>query len=76
MADGQRLLDMVKLTEDQQKEGFWIEQSENTVLVWHHNNQIALLLPSPDMNHKVQDVVQRRREELKEIEEKTGWKPN
>ena len=27
MADEQRLLDMVKLTEEQQKEGFWVEES-------------------------------------------------
>jgi len=45
------------------------------VLVWHKKNQIALLYKSPDIEH-VQEVVEKRRKELKEVEEKTGWKQN
>lgn len=71
----QELLDKIKLTEEQRSEGFWVEQSGENILVWHHNNQIALLLPSSDINRKVQQVIERKRAELKEIEEKTGWKP-
>ena len=67
---------MAKLTEEQEKEGYWVEQSGNDWLVWHNNNQIALLCSSPDIDRKVQEVVERRSKELKEVEEKTGWKPN
>ncbi|MDY6916821.1 MAG: hypothetical protein SVP26_02575 [Chloroflexota bacterium] len=66
----------VKLNDEQQKEGYWTERSGEYVQVWHHTNQIALLIASPDIDDKVQDVVQRKRKELKEVEEKTGWKPD
>ena len=65
----------IKLTEGQQKEGYWVEWEENRVLVWHRKNQIALLYGSPDIDKKVQDVVEKRRRELQEVYEKTGWKP-
>ena len=67
---------MVKLTEEQEKEGYWVEQSGSTVFVWHHKNQVALLLPSPDIERRVHEVIDRKRRELKELEEKTGWKPS
>jgi len=41
----------------------------------HRNSQIALLCSSPDIDRKVQDVVERRKKELREIQEKTGLKP-
>ena len=75
MVGNQDLSDMVKLTDEQQKEGYRVEQSGNYVLVFHDNNQIALLILSPDINQKVNDVIERRRKDLKEVEEKTGWKP-
>jgi hypothetical protein len=31
---------------------------------------------SPNIDQKVQETVERRRQELKEVEEKTGWKPD
>jgi len=65
----------VKLTEEQEKEGYWVEHSGEYVLVWHRNNQIALLLATADIAQKVQDTIERKRKELKEVEEKTGWKP-
>ncbi|MBI3953629.1 MAG: hypothetical protein HY330_03865, partial [Chloroflexi bacterium] len=64
------------LSEEQAREGYWVETSGSYALVWHQKNQIALLSLSPDIARKVQDVVERRRKELKEVEEKTGWKPN
>jgi len=76
MTGTQKVSKMVKLTEEQEKEGYWVEQSEGLVKVWHHKNQIALLIASPDIQRKVHDVVERRRKELKEVEEKTGWKRN
>ena len=76
MPDSQRLSEMIKLTEEQEKEGYRVEESGSNVLVWHHNNQIALLYSSPDIDRKVQEVVEKRRKELKELEEKTGWKAN
>lgn len=74
MSEVQKLSEMVKLNEEQVKEGYRVEGSENNVLVWHYRNQIALLRLSPDIGRKVHEVVERRRKELKEVEEKTGWK--
>ncbi|MBI2910704.1 MAG: hypothetical protein HYY05_01070 [Chloroflexi bacterium] len=64
----------IKLTAEQENEGYHIELSGEYVLVWEENVQIALLINSADINAKVQDVIERRRKELTEIEEKTGWK--
>ncbi len=76
MVGNQDLSDMVKLSNEQRQEGYRVERNENYVLVFHNNNQVALLILTPDINQKVQDVVERRRKDLKEVEEKTGWKPN
>ena len=73
MAGMESVLDMVKLTEEQHKEGYWVERSGSSVLLWHHQNQIALLWSSPDVERKVREVIERRKE-LKEVEERTGWK--
>ena len=43
-----------------------MEQSGNNVLVLHRNNQVALLPSSPDIDRKAQEMVERRRKELKE----------
>ena len=74
MAGSQKLTDKIKLTDEQKNEGYWVEENAGNVLVWHHKNQIALLLGSADINRKVQSVVEKRRKELKEVEAKTGWK--
>jgi len=66
----------IRLTEEQEKEGYWAEVCQDRVLVWHKKNQIALLYQSADIDRKVQEVVERRRKELKEVEQKTGWKPD
>jgi len=65
---------MVKLSREYEKKGYRVEEAGNYVLVWHRNNQIALLANSPDIDVKVQDTVEKRIKELKEVEEKTGWK--
>jgi len=65
VVDNQKLSGMVNLTDEQEKERYWVEHSGNLVKVWHHNNEIALLLFSPNIHHKVQDVVERRRRELR-----------
>jgi len=64
----------IKLTTEQEKEGYWLEERQDRLMVWHKKNQIALLYRSPDIGRKVQETIERRRSELKEIEEKTGWK--
>jgi hypothetical protein len=69
MVDTQRLSNPIRLTGEQEKDGFWVEQSGNLVKVWHHNNTIALLLLSWDINRKVQDVVERKRMELRKSTE-------
>lgn len=63
------------LTPDQTAEGYSVVAANGYVQVWHYRNQIALLLPSDDLAAKVNDVIERRRRTLKEVEEKTGWKP-
>jgi len=74
MAGTGNIVDKVKLTEEQKKEGYWVEENAGNVLVWRHKNQIALLLGSPDIDRKVKDIVEKRRKDLKEVEAKTGWK--
>lgn len=76
MIGSHKVTEAVKLTEEQAKEGYWVEQSGSNVLVWHKNNQVALLGSSPDIHRKVQDAVEKRRKELKEVEEQTTWKPS
>ncbi len=75
MARGGKVSSSVKLTPEQEKEGYWVQESFGNLQVWHYKNQIALLSISSDIDRKVKDVVERRRRELKEVEEKTGWKP-
>ena len=70
----QSTFQLPRLTDEQEKEGCQLEDCEDRVLVWHKKNHIALLYKSPDIEHNVQEVVEKRRKELKEVEEKTGWK--
>ncbi|MBI2916797.1 MAG: hypothetical protein HYY01_02285 [Chloroflexi bacterium] len=65
----------VLVTEEQEKLGYWTEKSGEYVLVWHDNNQIALLMDSPDIGDKVQKVVAKREKDLEEVFQKTGWRP-
>ncbi|MCX5995722.1 MAG: hypothetical protein NTV59_06980 [Chloroflexi bacterium] len=65
LVDDQKLSGMVNLTDEQEKEGYWIEQSGNLVRVWHYKDTIALLLSSSDIHHKVQGVVERKRREFR-----------
>jgi hypothetical protein len=65
LVDDQKLPGMVNLTDEQEKEGYWVEQSGNLVKVWHYKDTIALLLSSSDIHHKVQDVVERKRREFR-----------
>ncbi len=64
----------IKLTKDQEAEGYRVEPLGDYVQVWHKNNQIALLINTPDIDKKVQEVVEQRRKDLIEVFEKTGWK--
>ena len=67
--------DSVKITADQEKEGYWVQETFGNLQVWHHKNQIALLMITDDINQKVHDVIGRRQKDLQEVFEKTGWKP-
>jgi hypothetical protein len=69
LVDGQKLSGMVNLTDEQEKEGYWVEHSGNLVKVWHYKDTIALLLLSSDIHHKVQDVVERRRRKIRKIDD-------
>ena len=63
------------LTEEQVKKGYWVQETFGNLQVWHRKNQIALLIITPDIESKVQDIVKGRIQELQEVFEKTGWKP-
>jgi hypothetical protein len=65
----------INLSKEQLEEGYWVERTGNLVTVWHNKNQIALLLSSANINEKVHDVIERKRKELKEVMERTGWEP-
>lgn len=75
MVGAENVLEAIKLSKEQIDEGYWVEQSGDLVTVWHNKNQIALLLCTGNINEKVQDVIERKRKELREVMEKTGWKP-
>ena len=75
MSGSQSMSETIKLTEEQQREGYRVEHSGEYVLVWHRNNQIALLLSTADIARKAHDTIETKRAELKEVERKTGWKP-
>jgi len=66
---------MPKLTNEQEAEGYWTESNDEYVQVWHRNNQIALLIQTEDIDQKVHQTIERKRAELREVEAKTGWKP-
>jgi hypothetical protein len=72
----EKIRDKVSLTEEQEKEGYWTEVCQDRMLVWHKKSQIALLYMSPDIEQKVHETIERRRKELKEVEAKTGCKPD
>ena len=63
------------LTEEQVNKGYWVQETFGNLQVWHRKNQIALLIITSDIQSKVQDVVNGRIQELNEVYEKTGWKP-
>ena len=63
------------LTEEQIKKGYWVQETFGNLQVWHRKNQIALLIITPDIEAKVQDIVKGRIQELQEVFEKTGWRP-
>jgi hypothetical protein len=62
------------LTPEQSAEGYTVSSVFGNVQVWHKHSQIALLLPSDDLATRVNEVIERRRRTLKEIEERTGWR--
>ena len=67
MVSSQQLFTQIKLTHEQKMEGYWIEWSGDLVFVWQHNNQVAMLLATPNIQDKVQDVINRHRVEDKDL---------
>ncbi|MCS6803317.1 MAG: hypothetical protein RMM58_15455 [Chloroflexota bacterium] len=62
------------LTEEQQREHYRLVVDGDYVQVWHGNTQIGLLLNRAGVQEKARDLVERRRQELREVEAQTGWK--
>ena len=67
MTEG-KTVPVIELTEEQEKEGYWVEIMEDRVLVWRKKNQLALLLASPDIHNRVQELIERKRREQKDNE--------
>lgn len=57
--------EVVKLTENQKRDGYRAERLGDSVLVWHKNTRIAVFPYSLDINHRVQQLLERRRRQLK-----------
>lgn len=72
MASVQTLTARTELTPEQKREGYWVEEAAGSVLVWHNQVQVALFYASLDIGRKVQEAVERRRAELREIEARFG----
>ena len=62
------------LQTDQLSEGYSLEMGTGVVLVWHYNTQIALLMDRDNVEERARAIVERRRQELRVVEEKTGWR--
>ena len=65
---------MGQLASEIEREGYWFEWKDDYLLVWHKRTQIALLRDSPDIENRLRDTIEKRRLELREVYEKTGWK--
>ena len=54
MADLVKVMEVshITLTEEQEREGYGVENCEDRALVWHKENQITLLHWSPDNRPK------------------------
>lgn len=52
------------LTEEQEDKGYRLEFEGDYVLVWHDNNQIGLLLTTPDIAQRMQTLVEKHRQEF------------
>jgi len=66
----QDLVQEIKLTKEQKEEGYWVEQDGNLVTVWYNRKQVALLLFSPNINEKIQAIVERNKREFEEAQER------
>ncbi|MFN8534436.1 MAG: hypothetical protein U0556_12925 [Dehalococcoidia bacterium] len=62
------------LTDEQAQAYYRLFVEGDYVQVWHGNTQIGLLLNREGVQDKARQIVERRRRELREVEEKTGWK--
>ena len=52
------------LTKDQEDNGYRLESRADYVLIWHDNNQIGLLMATPDITQRVQTLVEKHRQEF------------
>ena len=52
------------LTNTQENKGYQVESAGNYVLIWHHNNQIGLLLKTPDIAKRVRALVEKHQQEF------------
>ncbi|GIW09879.1 MAG: hypothetical protein KatS3mg061_0936 [Dehalococcoidia bacterium] len=64
-----------RLTEEQEQEHYFLVVEDGYVQVWHGNTQIGLLLDREGVEEKARALVERRRQELREVAAATGWTP-
>lgn len=62
------------LTEEQERDHYRLVVDGAYVQIWHGNTQIGLLLNREGVQEKARALVERRRQELREVEAQTGWK--
>jgi hypothetical protein len=63
------------LTAEQTAEAYRIVVEGGYVQIWHGNTQIGLLIDREGVEERARELVERRRAELREVAEKTGWTP-
>ena len=52
------------LTKKQENKGYQVEPAGDYVLIWHHKNQIGLLLKTPDIAERVRALVEKHHQEF------------
>lgn len=58
----------INIASELEKDGYWAEREGDYVLVWHRNNQIALLAYKPGIKSRVEEMARARQKLLAEIE--------
>jgi hypothetical protein len=64
----------INITEEQEKDGYGIEDLGDRTILYYKASQIALFYNSQETNQKIQEMIEKHKQRRKQVEEKTGWK--